>query len=207
MLIRLARYNSEIGEENPTRFFSGLPSPAAAGMIASFAVSTPSLTQMAQASTSEWAQRLGYWLGVGSDISLPAMTVVVALLMVSRVRYPHINQFLTGRGQLHQLVQIVVAIVVACAVHELALPLIFLGFVIGSPIRATWVRTIVRERPSGAAVRPKRRLADWRLRRLPPGRLAVRSWRSKSKARAVARPLEEDAKKRDGFHNDQGPRK
>ena len=191
-LIRLARFNSEIGEESPHDSFSGLPTPAAAGMIASFAVSTPELTQMAEASASQWAQRLGYWLGVGSDISLPVMTVVVALLMVSRVRYPHFNQFLTGRGQLHHLVQMVCAIVAAVAVHELALPVIFLAFVIGSPIRATWTRAVVRDPPGGPPRQPPRRMRNWRFGRIPPGQGPIRSWRSKARSHPVPRPPEDD---------------
>lgn len=205
VLIRLARYNSEMGEENPNHFFSGLPSPAAAGMIASFAVTTPRLTRMAEVSSSEWARQLGHWLGVVADISLPVMTVVVALLMVSRVRYPHFNQYLKGRGQLHHLVQIVFAIVAAIAVHELALPLIFLAFVIGSPIRAAWTRTVAGPSTPGAARRPVRRLADWRFRRAPR-RLPAQTWRSKPPARPVTRPADEARGTQNDAAQDAGPR-
>ena len=162
---------------------------------------------MAEASTSQWAQRLGYWLGVGSDISLPVMTVVVALLMVSRVRYPHFNQFLTGRGQLHHLVQMVCAIVAAVAVHELALPLIFLAFVIGSPIRATWTRAVVRDRPVGKPGQPAGRLRNWRFGRIPPGQGPIRSWRPKVRVRPIRRPLEDDPGDPHDISSDPIPRK
>jgi CDP-diacylglycerol--serine O-phosphatidyltransferase len=207
VLIRLARYNSEVGEESPHDSFSGLPSPAAAGMIASFAVSTPSMTQLAQGGATDWMQRVGYWLGVASDVTLPVMTVVVALLMVSRVRYPHFNQFLTGRAQLHRVVQIVFAIVAACAVHELALPVIFLVFVIGSPIRAAWTRTVERGPTRGRVNRPGRRIVAWRPRRLPSGRSPIRSWRSQTATRPAARSLEPDPGNRDDISQDPNPRK
>ncbi len=207
VLIRLARYNSEVSEESPHDSFSGLPSPAAAGMIASFAVSTPSMTQMAQGSASDWMQRVGYWLGVVSDVTLPVMTVVVALLMVSRVRYPHFNQFLTGRAQLHRVVQIVFAIVTACLVHELALPVIFLVFVIGSPIRAAWTRTVDRRPPRVPIQRPKRRFAAWRPRRIATGRSPIRSWRSKTAMRPAPRSFGQDLGNRDDSSQDPDPRK
>ena len=46
VLVRLARYNAAMDEEDKSKeFFRGLPSPAAAGMIASYALSIPSLMQ------------------------------------------------------------------------------------------------------------------------------------------------------------------
>jgi CDP-diacylglycerol--serine O-phosphatidyltransferase len=68
--LRLARFNSQVGQVDK-RWFIGLASPAAAGLMASFV----------------WTcHDLGL---VGPDLRHPALavTVVAALLMVSRVRY------------------------------------------------------------------------------------------------------------------------
>lgn len=68
--LRLARFNSQVGTVDK-RWFIGLASPAAAGLMASFV----------------WTcHELGY---VGEELRYPALavTVVAALLMVSRLRY------------------------------------------------------------------------------------------------------------------------
>ena len=68
--LRLARFNSQVGQVDK-RWFIGLASPAAAGLVASFVWTC---TEFGLA---------------GSDLRYPAMgvTVVAALLMVSPVRY------------------------------------------------------------------------------------------------------------------------
>ena len=64
-------------------------------------------------------------------------------LMVSRIRYPHFSQWFRGRRSFHNLVKLVFGIVVVIAVHELV-PLVFLYFVLASPIRAVWNGTVDR---------------------------------------------------------------
>src|SRR5579863_10156594 len=46
-ILRLARFNVETGEEDSHDYFSGLPSPAAAGTVASFMIALPELEKLA----------------------------------------------------------------------------------------------------------------------------------------------------------------
>src|SRR5690606_24522046 len=57
VLIRLSRYNVESQEREERSVFVGLPSPAAAGAIASFATAVPQLSHFRDAEYSESLQR------------------------------------------------------------------------------------------------------------------------------------------------------
>jgi CDP-diacylglycerol---serine O-phosphatidyltransferase len=69
--LRLARFNSQVGSVDK-RWFIGLPSPSAAGLMASFV----------------WTMHDLGWSG--EDLRYPALivTVIAGLLMVSHFRYP-----------------------------------------------------------------------------------------------------------------------
>ncbi|HZH44630.1 MAG TPA: CDP-diacylglycerol--serine O-phosphatidyltransferase [Lysobacter sp.] len=98
--LRLARFNSQVGVVDK-RWFIGLASPAAAGLVASFV----------------WTfHDLGF---TGEQLRYPALavTVIAALLMVSRLRYYSFK----GAGPRHDRVPflavvIVVAVLVAIAI-------------------------------------------------------------------------------------------
>ncbi len=152
-LLRLARFNVETDEQDSHDFFSGLPSPAAAGMVASFAIVMPQLRELTEEGMSPMTQSIGQMLISAVHIGLPLITLAVACLMVSRIRYPHLfNQLFRGRRNFQHIIQLIFAMVVIFAVHELALPLIFGYFVLGAPIRAVWTRAVVHR--SGEAAQP-----------------------------------------------------
>jgi CDP-diacylglycerol---serine O-phosphatidyltransferase len=141
-VLRLARFNVETGEDDHGSF-SGLPSPAAAATIASFVLIasnhvSPLLPQSARhLLLVEWGLP-----GLLRDI-VPLVAVALAVLMVSRVRYPHIvHQALHGKQHFRQLAQIVFAIAAIVALGELAAPMILCAFVLSSPARATWERCL-----------------------------------------------------------------
>lgn len=93
--IRLARFNVETGvEESAHRGFKGLPSPAAAGVVASLVVLREYLAfSRVRHGPTTWTSR-GDWIAV----ALPFVTFAVALLMVSRFDYRHmVNTYLRGR--------------------------------------------------------------------------------------------------------------
>lgn len=143
-LLRLARFNVETDEQDSHDTFSGLPSPAAAGMVASFAIIMPQLRELTSEGMPAMTHHLGEALISAVHVGLPLITLAVACLMVSRIRYPHLfNQLFRGRRNFQHIIQLIFAIVVIFAVHELALPLIFGYFVLGSPIRALWTRAVV----------------------------------------------------------------
>ena len=98
--IRLARFNVENEEDETAHMsFVGLPTPAAAGVITSLVifhgVMLPSLGEYT------------VLFRIIEDIilySLPFITISVAILMISRIRYPHfINYYLRGRKPLTHL--------------------------------------------------------------------------------------------------------
>ena len=77
--LRLARFNSQVGTVDK-RWFIGLASPAAAGLMASFA----------------WTCHEFGWSGEELRYGALAVTVVAGLLMVSRIRYTSFKG--SGRG-------------------------------------------------------------------------------------------------------------
>ena len=76
--LRLARFNSQVGQVDK-RWFIGLASPAAAGLMASFV----------------WTCNVFGWTGEELRYVALALTVCAGLLMVSRLRY---NSFKGGIG-------------------------------------------------------------------------------------------------------------
>jgi CDP-diacylglycerol--serine O-phosphatidyltransferase len=144
-VLRLARFNVETGEEDSHDSFSGLPSPAAAGTVASFAIAMPSLINLVDPEMPELTQQIGRFLIPAARMSLPFITLAVACLMVSRIRYPHaFNQLFRGRRNFQHLVQLIFALVAIFAVRELAVPLIFAWFALASPLRALWHEVVTR---------------------------------------------------------------
>ena len=143
-LLRLGRFNVETDEDDSHDSFSGLPSPAAAGVVASFPIAVQILG----------TGRAVSWVRPAADYLLPALMAVVplitlaaALLMVSRIRYAHLfNQMIRGRRSRKQILQIVFALVVVVVFFELAIPLLFCTFAFAAPIRALWERYYLNRR-------------------------------------------------------------
>ncbi|MFO0903549.1 MAG: CDP-diacylglycerol--serine O-phosphatidyltransferase [Pirellulales bacterium] len=136
-ILRLARFNVSKAASPDHDNFAGLPSPAAAGMVASLVVIAPGLARWTTPESSEMQRQFAEWLQKFSEAGLPIVTFVVACLMVSRIRYPHLfNQLFRGRRSFRHLVNLCFALVVIVAIHELAVPLIFSYYVLSGPARA-----------------------------------------------------------------------
>lgn len=143
-LLRLARFNVETEDDDAHDSFSGLPSPAAAGTVASFPVAMYGLRDLL-ASNRELMQQFGAGMMHALQIVLPFVTLAVALLMVSRLRYAHIfTKLIKGRRTRKEVVQIIFTIVVVFLVQELAVPLIFCYFAFATPVLAAWNKTVGR---------------------------------------------------------------
>lgn len=130
--LRLARFNVELDSEDDHTSFVGLPTPAAAAVIASFAILSYTLrndiNQDNYTGFDVWMQRL-----------LPPFTVVIALLMVSRIPYPHpLTQFIRGKKSFPHVVGIVFIIMAVLIVRGYAVPAICILFVFGPPVRFAW---------------------------------------------------------------------
>ncbi len=143
--IRLARFNVE-NEENEAAHMSfvGLPSPAAAGVVVS-------LTIFQQDEVPAFDVLI---------YLLPFITLGMALLMVSQIRYPHLlNVYLTGKKPFAYLIRILFLLGLAvCNNLPIALVLAFGGFAGGSLVK--WLYGAV----MGRRARPALAAAD-----LPPG--------------------------------------
>ncbi len=154
-VLRLARFNVETGEEDSHSTFSGLPTPAAAAMVASCAVILPGLNDMLDPAMGSLSQGVGRALLLAVHYGLPVMTLLLACLMVSRIRYPHVfNQLFHGRRDFRQLRQLIFALLAIFAVRGLAVPLIVGYFVLASPAVAVWGGLVARRRKRQAGAEP-----------------------------------------------------
>lgn len=115
--LRLARFNTQLGTADK-RYFQGLPSPAAAAVLAGYV-----------------------WVGVeydfqGASVAMVSLvlTVFTGLLMVSNVRY-HSFKEVDWKGKVPFVVIIVVMLgfAVVLAQPPLMLFLIFLGYAVSGP--------------------------------------------------------------------------
>lgn len=141
-IMRLARYNVEAETESGVgNFFRGLPSPAAAGAIATFAIAMPDVMFLVN-NTDPQQQKIGNFICDVSMVLVPLLTFVLAYLMVSRVPYPHLGKQLASRRKSRKnfvrLVQILFAVVGVLMFRELALPVIFLYYLCASPCTILW---------------------------------------------------------------------
>jgi CDP-diacylglycerol--serine O-phosphatidyltransferase len=144
--LRLARFNVQLDEEDDHEWFVGLPSPAAAAALASFALAMPRVNELTDPAMSPMVQAFGNWLLPATEKCIPIAALMLACLMVSRIRYPHFsNQLLRSRHRFQQLILIIFAIVVIFTAHELAIPLVLTLFVIAAPVRALGAKLPVPE--------------------------------------------------------------
>ena len=98
--LRLARFNTQVGIAD-IRFFQGLPSPAAAGVIASMIW----LKIWTFASFDSEVISLGYYLGAG-------ITILCGILMVSNVRYYSFKELDSKKASFRFLLLIVLSLII-----------------------------------------------------------------------------------------------
>jgi CDP-diacylglycerol---serine O-phosphatidyltransferase len=136
-ILRLARFNNETDESDSHHDFKGLPSPAAAGVIAAFPIGLQGLKDVTGSSAvSEVSTSFLSLL----TVLLPIITLCVAILMVSRIRYPHvINQFLRGSGNRRKVLKLIFTLLLVFLFQEMALPVIFCYFAFAAPMRILWL--------------------------------------------------------------------
>ena len=137
--LRLARFNAETHENDDHLQFSGLPSPAAAAAIAGFAIMFYTLRR----EDNQWA----YAISVDSvlQIVLPLFAVLVSVLMVSRVPYPHVvNQVFSGQHSFGHLVALIFALVVIMLIPGYSVPLVCGSFVLWGPVSYAWQEAVQR---------------------------------------------------------------
>jgi CDP-diacylglycerol---serine O-phosphatidyltransferase len=133
--LRLARFNVETTDDDEHLFFSGLPSPAAAAVIAGFAIMFFTLRQ----NTTSLKESIDGCL----QVVLPLFGLLVALLMVSRIRYPHVtNRVLRGQRSFGHVVAVLFFFVAIMVARGYALPIAASAFALYGPIHLAWEKWV-----------------------------------------------------------------
>jgi CDP-diacylglycerol--serine O-phosphatidyltransferase len=144
-VLRLARFNVGADVGGPPGSFRGLPSPAAAGTVASFPVMVYGLGHLAYPGRHPVWDQVADWLGAAAGWVMPAVTVAVACLMVSNVRYAHVvRQLVRGRRGGGHVIKLVFAVAVISVLPELSAPLLFCWYTFAAPVRAVWKECVDR---------------------------------------------------------------
>jgi CDP-diacylglycerol--serine O-phosphatidyltransferase len=130
--MRLARFNVEADEDDDHMSFEGLPSPAAASVIASFAMLSYTLRNENNYVNFE---KFDYWL----QRLLPPAALIIAILMVSRIAYPHVvTHLVRGQKTFPQLVTIVFIAMALFIVRWYVIPLLCLAYALVPPMIHAW---------------------------------------------------------------------
>lgn len=143
--VRLARFNVENEEDETSHMsFLGLPTPAAAGVIASIIVFYQDLLPVLAEKNSTV-----YWFVENLIVyCLPFVGLCTAILMVSRVRYPHIvNQYLRGKKPIAYLFWGIGLLVVFCWNPQLMLFIGFCSFALLGFGRYVYYKVIAKNSP------------------------------------------------------------
>jgi CDP-diacylglycerol--serine O-phosphatidyltransferase len=125
-VLRLARFNVENEEDESAHMsFMGLPTPAAAGVIVSLII---------------FHQEILPTFAI--ICILPFLALGISILMVSRIRYPHIlNQYLRGKKPFAYLIRVLLLLVfIVVTSIQAALVLVFCGFAASSFLRWLYLR-------------------------------------------------------------------
>ena len=135
--LRLARFNVETTlDEEAHMSFRGLPSPAAAGVVASLVLLRSSLDGTAFSR---------YLL-----MALPFVVLATGISMISHIRYTHlVNKLVRGHHRFARLAEVVLVAVMVAIDKELALALAFCGYALSGPVM--W---LFRKPPSPTAAAP-----------------------------------------------------
>jgi CDP-diacylglycerol--serine O-phosphatidyltransferase len=143
-LLRLARFNVENSPDPAAhKRFRGLPSPGAAGCLAFLVVLYGELPNKlallerdlgdSSALLIQLRQVLLVWGLLG--------TLVIALLMVSRVPYPRLaRQALRGKRQFSHLVELILFAFIVVLLRDLALVFLFWIYALAIPVRYNLMR-------------------------------------------------------------------
>ncbi len=132
--IRLARFNvsNQHGEQHHFSFL-GMPSPGAAGVVAAMVLMDEAAfsryREMYNNVEYGWQLTAIKWISYMVSYAIPIMTMIAGLLMVSKIRYPHlVNRFLKGKKSVGQLVVMLFIGVAILVLHRYALAIAMIGY-------------------------------------------------------------------------------
>ncbi len=132
--LRLARFNAETVslELEGHRSFRGLPSPGAAGVVVSLIILHQHLVAQSTGGLPDSMERF-------SSLAIPAGVLAAGLLMVSRLRYPHVvNRYLRGRKDFATVAKIVLPIPLCIWYLQESLAVAFLLYALSGPLFHFW---------------------------------------------------------------------
>ena len=126
--------------------FIGLPTPAAAGVVVSLIIFHQEII-LPELSAGNNPAYLDFCESA-IIYSLPFLLLWVSILMVSRIRYPHIlNQYIRGKKPFAHLIRVLLFLLFVIWSRQAALVLIFCGFAAGSFLKWFYYR-VIRKRES-----------------------------------------------------------
>ena len=134
--LRLARFNMEMDEpeEADHLSFKGLPSPGAAGTVASMIL----LHQYFLVHLKS-----NYWLITLSEVGMAAIMLLVAFAMVSHLRYVHVlNRYFQGRARFGTMTRIVVVLLLLMIDPPTAIASAFVIYAVSAPGLWLWQHLI-----------------------------------------------------------------
>ena len=126
--MRLARFNVEVGaDEDDHREFKGLPSPAAAAVVCSL-IAVFCTRGNETADLSPWLLAEDHYDLI--VVAMPAVLVLLGLLMISRVPYPHgVFALAKGRHSMPCLVGAVMVVAIIAIEWQLAVAFLTVCYV------------------------------------------------------------------------------
>jgi len=145
--IRLARFNVENEEDESAHMsFVGLPTPAAAGVLVSLIIFHQEII-LPELLASDSPAYLGFCESA-IIYTLPFLVLGLAILMVSRIRYPHIlNQYIKGKKPFAHLIRVLLFLLFVIWSRQAALVLIFCGFAASSFVKWCYYKVIRHREP------------------------------------------------------------
>tara|TARA_Y100000758_G_scaffold252212_1_gene188630 strand:- start:127 stop:999 length:873 start_codon:yes stop_codon:yes gene_type:complete len=141
-LLRLARFNVENSPEEEAHLcFKGLPSPAAAGCVASLVIFQNYVLKAEQAELKWISENLFSIESMTTFVAaisyiLPFLGVFLGFTMVSsRLKFEHVGSRIFGRSHSWEFfVSLIFAALLLAIVPEVFLPLAFIGYLVWTPV-------------------------------------------------------------------------
>ncbi len=144
--LRLARFNVENNPDPSShKRFRGLPSPGAAGCIAALAVlrgELPDAVALRFGALVDVAHARGLIAEI-VQFATPIGALVVALLMVSNVPFPHLTgKMFRGKKHIGHVIQLLLAAIILWLFRSLAPLLVFWIYAFVFPLRSLLLRNL-----------------------------------------------------------------
>jgi CDP-diacylglycerol--serine O-phosphatidyltransferase len=157
-VLRLARFNVDNTPDPAShKRFRGLPSPAAAGCLAAISILRGGFPdRLAQIWPNVDPEPTRLLIVQWVEVLSPVGALIVALLMVSNVPYPHLTkQILRGRRHVGHLIQVLICVLIIVVMRELSLFLIFWTYALVMPARFILLKNLRRSNVPTPDVLPR----------------------------------------------------